>query len=1071
MVETTTPEPVDTDSSLTAVDNVSGIVKNKNTGQNNYNSGVVSAKCVINGFCPIKSKFLVNENLLFNAETVKSFSDGDIGGLGVIKNVSGIYLKEYYNYLSTFIDAPFSGTINSHYPLLPEEETLEDVYFDEQTFIAKTSLFGDLPYNTLEVDTAPGRAVWMSYRVLEPSQNNFVVSDLDSNVLPSSQKSVGDGKAVYSGVNAATVAGSNKGIHWGAEKKTSLFQGEDFFISFRKLSGSVDLTSVDMAPFSYNSLPDASLFQSIDVIYEPDTNNTLPANQGVVSYNKVIKDNTEGTPTSSYEKVKDSMKALNLNDQAYYLIEFDVNDSLATIFIFITQRAYPTCVYVKDGISYNLGSYKNVKGSALIQSEKFVVSVRNHLGYLSITFSGYDDDPWIISSPTGNAKADINYSGNKKQTDAVLITSYKLRIWVGNIPSSFCFSPLSYYEQKQIILPAKPKSQVNNTQLVATDINQSGQETEQDLKYELPYMGIQNCYCLLSTTSDALDANIVEKNPHLANSPLFGNDLQEASEAEIKLPGNEQITPIAPGQVLASNSSDIQSSGMLSPITYFLSLGRYIKAVATENGDADDVVDSAFSNTSTRITLIAFNVKPSSDGHTFSFNLSCELTAGRHIFKGQRFSDGKDIKLVLNGCKTPILNNIRLVAIPKTQTAWQINPVDVSALVMKYNDTWSSSDFHSISHTGNITFLMNKGMSGGLDSLVTKMEGLKNKAFYIEFWAGYSGCNYSQLEPKKAYKLFTGICYGGVLDEAPGQRTMTCKIYDYTKIMEESYIFNSPFYDGMRDMNVIYDLTQMVGFMDAASPPGPAYLCKIQANSTGNQFQAQTLDGRGSFSTVYALPNSYSRLKEAYYKFQDGTSYWENIQKITKVAGKVVFFDTFGMFHYENLPYDKFLFTNANESTVTSLWNYTRYPNGSGQLIFDVLTRERTVEDVYNIIHLMTSTPDYELIIYDKVNWESLYNVDYSGFLGYKKVYLQQDGIFGSLDTLSSLAKNYSKFFIAPVVYKFQSYGLPIRCLDIVSVDGQKLILTNVSTEIDPSKNLWWQNLEGEWYGSEDVLG
>ena len=152
---------------------------------------------------------------------------------------------------------------------------------------------------------------------------------------------------------------------------------------------------------------------------------------------------------------------------------------------------------------------------------------------------------------------------------------------------------------------------------------------------------------------------------------------------------------------------------------------------------------------------------------------------------------------------------------------------------------------------------------------------------------------------------------------------------------------------------------------------------------------------------------------------------------------------------------------------IEPLWKFTALPTGDGQQVFNTLTFERAVGDMFNSINVMTSTPDYEMIINSDVNWESITNPNSPGFLGYKKIFFQQDGIFGSLKTTQDLINHYSIFYRAPIVYKFETYGQPLRCFDIVEYDGQKLIVMNVSSEINKQENKWWQNIECEWYHGE----
>jgi hypothetical protein len=125
--------------------------------------------------------------------------------------------------------------------------------------------------------------------------------------------------------------------------------------------------------------------------------------------------------------------------------------------------------------------------------------------------------------------------------------------------------------------------------------------------------------------------------------------------------------------------------------------------------------------------------------------------------------------------------------------------------------------------------------------------------------------------------------------------------------------------------------------------------------------------------------------------------------------------------------------------------------------------------DCINTIKMMTGSPYGELNLANKTNYPSLFDPNSPGFIGFLKMYLQNEGIFGSSEALQKAIDHYSKFFYPPTIYKIQSFGLPILCLDLAALDGNPFIITSVSSEFDKSQNKWWQTVEGEWYGPPAV--
>ena len=1066
MAEGTIPGPdIPTQQSnqIEVQNDVTGIPSDKNNfsaGAINAYSGTVAIKCLINGFCPMYRKFTIDNSIVLNHETLKSLSENDRRNFNAVPGLPGIYLKERYSYLSNFMEVAGKELT---YPQ-PTQTQEQPSYKYDQTFEAIKSVFDtsnqgpiDAKLQNFPADVHK-RACWTYLRINEPVNN----------ISQNKSRLANTGELSDSNVNYLSQASANvdesKGIHWRAKKKSLLYQGEDFFISFRKIAIATDMVNVDSIPFvdtnytgldavySYNSssptggnVLDSNAFRDANTALlqsggdwatlGPQQNPSYtgqPANAAIVGYAEQIVDGQV-----IYTKDEETMEFFNFNTQAYYVIELQRNGAGDGLFIIVTQKAYPTAVKLNStgtlaaigGViqaSENLGSYKGIKGADLINMPKWTIQVRHHLGKIVVAFNGNTDDPWII-----------NYHEPKQ---------HKLSIWGGNIASSFCFSPLTYMGKAQLNLSRKDK-------------------------FFLPLKGTKTAYCTIADSENSIIDN--EKRESVYSSDThFGNGIN----------------------FTISDTSAVAEKTKL-PTTFFSTTKKYLKETASGYVDFEPGLDKIAQNCV--IDLEAFSVISRQDNEMFSFDLKASLQAGSHyigqddgfdnIFTNpdamqDALSDayntanqGTQSRVILANCKTPIIAQIRLVAEPDPEAeAWGVgDPIDATDLVMKYTENYSSSDFHSMTHIATLTFLMNKSMSTR-NTLVDQLDSLRNRAFYVEIWGGYLTCNYSKLEKNKGYKLFTGICYGGVLEEKAGERTLTCQVVDYSQILKESYIFNSPFFDGMRDINAAYTLLKMLGFKDKVKDDnyGPAYLSSLQADNDGPLFQSTTLDGRGSFSSAYVLPSSYARLTNPFFKFQDGTTYWSALESICKKAGKIMFFDSYGMFHFENLPYDKFLYGSADESEVEPLWVYTTLNTGEGQMVFEAITRERSVVDIFNIIHLMTATPDRELFISDDVNWPSLYDKNSPGFLGYKKMFMQQDGIFGSLNTLEKLSKHYtSKFFNAPTVYKFSSYGLPMRCFDVVSVNGQKLIVTSVSNDFDPKKNLWWQQVEGEWYGSEEDFG
>jgi hypothetical protein len=328
-----------------------------------------------------------------------------------------------------------------------------------------------------------------------------------------------------------------------------------------------------------------------------------------------------------------------------------------------------------------------------------------------------------------------------------------IAIWGGNISMGFLFSPITYNSEATITLPGPTKQTANST----------GEIDVPSFILPVPaYISV-----LLSQRDMGLDSSA---------TPRAGSSFQ--------------ISGLVRGDKKPFYTCDCQQTEEIVDYTskinnepYFMDYGDFIKSL--------DFTAEKYGLSKVSVILKETPDKSQPDDqNALAFYVELKMKAGSHIF---------DNGWLLEQCKTPIATIIRLVSEPTQNDAWPTKEIDASDLIMSYNESWSSSDFSKMEHTGTIRFLVNKGQKN--DDLRKSVEALRNKAFYIKVEAGYDGCNYPRLDGLK--RMITGISYGGVISEKAGERTMECKIYDYTKVLEQALIFNSPFFDGVRDINAI----------------------------------------------------------------------------------------------------------------------------------------------------------------------------------------------------------------------------------------------------------------------------
>ena len=396
--------------------------------------------------------------------------------------------------------------------------------------------------------------------------------------------------------------------------------------------------------------------------------------------------------------------------------------------------------------------------------------------------------------------------------------------------------------------------------------------------------------------------------------------------------------------------------------------------------------------------------------------------------------------------------------------------IDASDHVMNFSDSWSASGFSEVEHTGSINFYLNRGMF--IDNNVTDdLIALQNKTFYIEIWAGYTtpcfDTGFSSYSRQNGFfKLFTGLCHGGEIGYSYGETIMSCKLSDYTEVLKSIRFFNSPYYDGVKDINCINEIMEMASFR-AEGPYDPGSLIKRLSDNASsyksNNF-FQYFDGRGFKMETYALPSAYNLLDQPSFKFNDGDVYMDAITKISKRAGKVFFFDQFGIAHYENFQ-DIIQSNYLGKTSLVPLFQFTTNPEiWGGQLVFDTLERDYDQESVHNHIKIMSNTPDFHLLIADEINWSSMRDPESEGFIGYLKTFYQQEGMFGSKKAVLGTIRKYSVIFRPKIKIKFGTYGVPLRSNDIIQINGENTRVVKVTHNIDAKKNEWKMQVETDKY-------
>jgi len=1081
----------------------------------NYNAGIVSLEAFVEPYCPFTASTAQTFNILLNHSTLASFSNDDLQNINAVPGpVDGIYLKEKYIYRNNFA---FENTGVDNLPV--EEKRIpgsDQISMDDpeaswhdweivnhpmifpkfEAEAEKDSPCANFPFWELKTRNYPSESF---------SENEEEGEDEDQNKRTDSEIYTPTQTAVYQKRQKGDIR--NHGVHWKVDKKLPLFMGEDFFIEFFKESFETDMQNLlkDDQIESWRTSQNEYLFlnaahdQNQDLVQGiPGRTFVPPPNQGLVTYDFEYENDDDGVRVTGATIDKKSQELFNMNIQPYYIIEigsdnknptYNDNENInkATRYvIFIAFNTAPVFLKVakpdnaKYPIGYNIGTWQVANGSELIKKDRFRITVRNHLGRMIITFGGYESQPWIIDVP-----------------EITTVPEAKISIWGGNISAGFIFSPLTYQEKYKLVLPPGGLCHCNGYQF-STPVGES------NLGYEMS----------IGTVASAGIHNRISPGApgiEISSGDMYSCDAQCLKEVKVRGSNiSSNFVNNSDGPNFLGKKGGVNTQ--LKALEFVDNNGQYGVSSSIPKCSISSFGDfTSLSDNVAKKSAIGLTVQTRKRGDILDWFTNVNMAAGGHSHK----FEGRE--WVLPACKTPILTTVKFSIRDVLTKLW--NPINtrnrIDHRILSYNDTWSAQDYFKIDHTGSIQLYLNEydNDPANNDNNFMKWEDirkLQKRNFYISIDVVYKKCieqdgghdlPFQQIDRQR---LFTGIGKGGNLKQEAGITTMDVDLVDYTTVLESKPFFNSPFFDGMRDINAVYEVLRIAGFDDGFEninndqgvSPGPAFLVS-QAALSDNEISS-SYDGRRIFVQQYALPQSYDRLMNPYFKPNDGSPLYDVLYEFAKRANKMMFFDQYGVFHYENRPFDNNIFGTGGNQIVQPHWAWTAIPesnkaeaihNYSGlpdiikgsMLIFEEASIKYDVESCYNEFRILSTTPDNTPIIannvdFNKFTGDFISRQNEQGWLGFRKTLYQAESIFGSETAVIKTLQNYSKIKNPPIKVNFSSYGLPVRALDIgilhmfkynknanSSAELFPFIITNVSSTIDPQKNIWWQTIEGEW--------
>jgi hypothetical protein len=341
-----------------------------------------------------------------------------------------------------------------------------------------------------------------------------------------------------------------------------------------------------------------------------------------------------------------------------------------------------------------------------------------------------------------------------------------------------------------------------------------------------------------------------------------------------------------------------------------------------------------------------------------------------------------------------------------------ITTIDVSKDVKSISETNQAPDYFHVKKNATIS-LYNKG--GAYDYLKSQQYGT------IISW-GWNG-NYKN--------TFTGVITKTNVSERAGQEWIDLQCEDYFFILNNTFIINSPFYDGMVLFYAAKDLLQRAGVLAIV-------------NDWDN-------------TDEYFLPSGYCFTKPAV-RFESKQTIFECLNYIIERAEAFVYFDEYGIAHVKKLTGGLFS-VGASESVVERFTRDSAGPN----TILDEKNTEYDFASTVNRISIFTLDRDTRNAIIYTRSAEGL-----EDRLIYRRVNLEDQAALGAWNVAVARAEELGKRIFFPIrKMSFKTVGevSTLKPLDFIEVDGQEFRLMSIARKYNAESNDFTNEYNAEWKG------
>ena len=369
-------------------------------------------------------------------------------------------------------------------------------------------------------------------------------------------------------------------------------------------------------------------------------------------------------------------------------------------------------------------------------------------------------------------------------------------------------------------------------------------------------------------------------------------------------------------------------------------------------------------------------------------------------------------KVIPNG-RCPFFFRLAGINITNRSIPPAATPGDVSNYVISVDETCTAPDYFHVRRSISVTFYDPASVISG--QIIAKQTGVKLS------W-GWQG---------SVLQSFVGLSTNISTTLIAGKETCTVTFEDYTFILKNTPIVNSPFYDGMVGYYVVRDLA-------------------IRAGAT-------TFVNDWVSPNDYFLPSGFSFSKPSI-RWDSSKMIFDCIMEVVKRFEAFVYFDELGRYHIAKLPGGLF-----SEPTVISAVFTTSPFEADTQFLVGEKTLDISYESTVNVISILSLERDTRnAIFYNRVAHGS------ENHLLYKRVYLKNEAALGEIDVVRGWAEDLAQRVFCPILkIRFQCIGnsTTVLPLSFITVDGQPFRVMSYKRSYKADTNDFISSYECEWLG------